>query len=79
VSLDLGQRGAAGGRGDDAITGLGGLMDQHGARVHQLPDLERLQGAQQRTSPIDIDLLVERIVFAGEIEVGGQVDDAGDA
>ena len=63
----------------DPLAGLAGRVHQHGARVDELADLEVLQGPQQAARALDIDLVVERMVLAGEIEIGGEVHDAGDA
>ena len=54
-------------------------MHQHGARIDELLDLELLQRAQQAPRALDSDGLVERVVLAGEIEIGDEVDDARDA
>jgi len=44
-----------------------------------LLDLERLKGAQKFFSTANGDLLVERVRFAGKIELGCKMDDRGDA
>ena len=63
----------------DALAGLAGRVHQHGARVDELADLEVLEGPQQAAGALDVDLVVERMVLAGEIEIGSEVHDAGDA
>jgi hypothetical protein len=68
-----------GGRGFvDRHPGFGGRMDQHGGRVDELFDLECLQLAQEAAGPLDIDLLVQRVGLAAEIEVAGEVHHRGD-
>jgi hypothetical protein len=63
----------------DPLAGAARAMNEHRARVDELFDVERLQGAQQAPRAFDVDSPVQRIVLAGEIKVGGEMDDAGDA
>lgn len=63
----------------DMLAWPAGSMDQHGARVDELLDLEGLQAAEQVARAVDVDALIERVGFAGEIEIGDEMDDADDA
>jgi hypothetical protein len=54
-------------------------VDEHGAGIYELFDLEVLQRAQKTAGALDVDTLVERFVLAREVEECGEVDDAGDA
>jgi hypothetical protein len=53
-------------------------MNEHRARVDELLDFEALQGRQQAAGTGHVDFVIERIVLAGEVEVGGEVDDIQD-
>jgi hypothetical protein len=57
----------------DALAGRDRRVHQHRARVDKLSDLEVLQRLQQALRAFDVDLFVQRIRLAGEVEVGGQV------
>ena len=63
----------------DPFAGSAGAMNQHRAGIDELADVEQLQGAQQAPRAFDVHGLVQGIVFAGEVEVGGKMNDAGDA
>jgi hypothetical protein len=59
----------------DPLPRLAGCMHQHGAREHELADLEALQLAQKPACSLDGDGLVLWVGLAAEVVVGGQVDD----
>src|SRR5215212_5236566 len=63
----------------DGFAGLARRMHKHGSGINKLFNLEILQGAQQAARSVDIYGFVKRIVLAGEIEIGNEMDDAGDA
>lgn len=63
----------------DPLAGTARGMHQHRARIHELFDLEPLQRAQQAAGALDRDGLIERVIVTGKIEIGDEVDDAGDA
>ncbi len=56
----------------------GRLLDQHRAHEHELPDAKTLQASQQAPRALNRQLLVKRIVLAGEIIIACQMDDASD-
>jgi len=62
----------------DRLARFARRVDQHGAGIDELPDLEILKRVEQMSRPRDVQLVVERVIFAGEIEIGGEMDDAGD-
>ena len=63
----------------DRFAGLAGRVDQHGTGIDELPDIERLKRVEQMPRPLDVQFVVERVILAGEIEIGGKMDDARDA
>ena len=63
----------------DVLAGAAWRMHEHRAGVQELAHLEALQRAQQTPRAVHVDRLVQGVVFAREVEVGGQVHDTGDA
>jgi hypothetical protein len=63
----------------DPLAGFARRVHQHRSRVDELADLERLKRAQQAACALHVDLVVERMVLAGEVEIGGKMHDARDA
>jgi hypothetical protein len=47
---------------------------QHRARIEKLLDVEALQPFEKAPRSVDVYFLVKRVVLAGKIEVGGEVD-----
>ena len=62
----------------DAFTGPARLVHEHRARIHELFDLKVVQGAQQVSRPLDVDGLIERVVYVVEVEVRCKVDHTGE-
>ncbi len=63
----------------DRLARLSRAMDQHRARIDEPLDLEPLQRIEQMARALDIDVIVEGVFLAGEIEIGGQMDHGGNA
>ena len=62
----------------DAFTGPARLVHEHRARIHELFDLKVVQGAQQVSRPLDVDGLIQRMVYIVEVEVRRKVDHTGE-
>src|SRR6266852_1967246 len=59
----------------DTLARLAERMDEHRAGKDKLLHGERLERAEQATSPSNGDLVVQRARLAGEIVVGRHMDD----
>ncbi len=63
----------------DGHARLGRGVHQHGAGVDELLHVKLGQGVQEAPRALDVDLTVSRVLLAGKIIVGSQVDHGGDA
>src|SRR4051812_2338681 len=60
----------------DVLAGPTRGVDKHRARVHELLDLEGLQAVQQAARAFDVYRRIERVLFAGKIKIGDEMDNA---
>jgi hypothetical protein len=62
----------------DALARPTRTVNQHRAGIDELFDLEVLQRVQQAARALNVHRPIQRIVLTGEVEVGGEMNDAGD-